>query len=182
MDLRSKERRSPAEVSLADAILDKSKKRTPNQEKFRQAQKYADTASRAARFEENYGKSSIDQLPIHHFHRRGEYVIGTIGESQGETHGPSSFPFQVDVINGVAIDGKRVIRLPGNRRLVIAIRKADCLYQRVRITYLGKLHQKTGGHYEKVYWVESAPLSKEPTTPAGRQELSKAMAEAGGRL
>ena len=176
-----KERRSSVEKALADRLTEQAKKRAPNPEKFRTAKRYADVAAKNPRFEDNYGKSSIDGLPIHHFHRKGEYVIGTIGESQGEVHGPSSFPFQVDVIDGQPIDGHRVIRLPGNRRLAAAIRKADCLYQRIKVTYLGKLNQKTGGHYEKVYLVESAPLGKEPMTKVGRDLLAKASTDAGGR-
>jgi hypothetical protein len=161
-----KHRRSTGEKALADAILEKAKKRTPNKEKFKQAATYAENAERADRFELNYGKSSIDGRPIHHFYKIGENLVGVIGEAQGETHGPSSFPF--------VLDDETVIRVPGNRRLAIAIRKADCLYQRVRITYRGKLHAKTGGHYEKVYLVEAAPLVKERVTPAGRDPLSKA--------
>ncbi len=174
----NKTRRSAAEVALADRLTEQAKKRTPNAEKFRQAKRYADAAEKSPRHEQNFGKSSIDGLPIHHFHRIGEYVIGTVGECQGETHGPSSFPFQVDVIDGEPVEGNRVIRLPGNRRLQIAIRKADCLYQRITVTYKGKLHAKTGGHYEKVYLVEAAPLSKEPMTKAGKDLLAKAAAEA----
>lgn len=169
-ETEKKHRRSAGEKAVADAILEKAKKRTPNTEKFRQAAQYAQNAESADRFELNHGKSSIDGRPIHHFHRIGETLVGTIGEAQGETHGPSSFPFVLD-------DGS-VIRVPGNRRLVLAIRKADCLYQRIRITYKGKLHAKTGGHYEKVYLVESAPLSKEPPTQTSRDLLAKAETEA----
>jgi hypothetical protein len=168
-----KERRSAGEKALADQLTEQAKKRTPNAEKFRQARKYADAATKNPRFEENYGKSSIDGLPIHHFHRKGEFVVGTIGECQGETYGPSSFPFQVDIIDGTPVEGNRVIRLPGNRRLQLAIRKADCLYQRIRVTYRGKLHAKTGGQYEKVYLVEPAPLDKEPMTPAGQAAMDR---------
>jgi len=172
------QRRSAAEVALADRLTEQAKKRTPSAEKFRRAKQYADAAEKSPRHEQNFGKSSIDGLPIHHFHQIGEYVIGTIGECQGETHGPSSYPFLVDNIDGQEITGKPVIRLPGNRRLQMAIRKADCLYQRIKVTYKGKLHAKTGGHYEKVYLVEPAPLGKEPMTKAGQDLLSKAAAEA----
>jgi hypothetical protein len=165
-----KHRRSAGEKALADAILEKAKKRTPNKAKFKQAAMYADNAERADQFELNYGKSSIDGRPIHHFYKIGESLVGVIGEPQGETHGPSSFPFVLD-------DGT-VIRVPGNRRLAIAVRKADCLYQRIRITYMGKLYAKTGGHYEKVYLVEAAPLDKERVTPAGRDVLVKAEGKA----
>jgi len=151
-DEEAKRRRSAGEKALADAILDKSRKKTPNKEKFKLAANYTENAEKADRFELNYGKSSIDGRPIHHFYKIGESLVGVIGEAQGETYGPSSFPFVLD-------DGT-VIRVPGNRRLAIAIRKADCLYQRIRITYKGKLHAKTGGHYEKVYLVEAAPISK----------------------
>lgn len=148
-----KHRRSVGEKALCEGILYKARYKTPNKEKFKLAAKYAENAEKADRFELNYSKSSIDGRPIHHFHKIGESLVGVIGEAQGETHGPSSFPFVLD-------DGS-VIRVPGNRRLAIAIKKADCLYQRIRITYKGKLHSKVGGHYEKVYLVEAAPLSKE---------------------
>ena len=149
-----KRRRSAAEVAAANDLDQKSKSRVPDPQKFRQAKAYSDAAAKSPWFEDNYHKSSIDGLSIHHFHQRGETLVGIIGEWEGESHGPSSARFKLD-------DG-RVIRVPGNRRLLIAVRKADAMYQRVKITYLGKKNQKTGGHYEKVYLVEAAPLGKEP--------------------
>jgi hypothetical protein len=180
----TKRRRSPGGVATTERLIEPSKVRAPDPEKFRRARQYSDTAEQNKRFEENYGKSSIDGRTIHHFHRKGEFVIGIIGEAQGETYGPSSFPFELHTIcNGQggeyqSFEPPRMIRLPGNRRLAIAVRKADCLYQRIKVTYKGKLHAKVGGHYEKVYLVEEAPLSKEPATPAGRALVEKAVADA----
>ena len=176
---RVKQRRSPAEIELAGKLQERSKKRTPDNAKFDKAKRYAEASVKSPRFEENFGQSSIDHLPVHYFRAKGEYVVGIIGEAQGESYGPSTYPFQVDIINGQAIDGDRVIRLPGNRRLARAIVKADCLYQRIKITYLGKLFAKAGGHYEKVYRIEAAPLSKEPMTPEGQRVLVEAAREAG---
>jgi hypothetical protein len=176
------QRRSGHEKALAEHLTEQAKKKVPNAEKFRQAKMYARQATRSQTFEDNYGKSSIDGLPIHHFYQKGEFVIGIIGESQGEIHGPSSYPFQIDLLhsppNHIVFSPPRIIRLPGNRRLAAAIRKADCLYQRIKVTYLGKKYQKLGGWYEKVYLVESAPLDKEPMTQEGRELLAKAAAEA----
>lgn len=179
-------RQTPADAEFVQRLTDQAKKRTPDPEKFRRAKAYSDAAEKNQRFEDHYNRSSIDGRPIHHFHHKGEYVIGCLGECQGETFGPSSFPFALDVKGQTGgdreeFDPPRAIRLPGNRRLAAAIRKADALYQRIKITYLGKLHAKTGGHYEKVYRIEPAPLSQEPMPAAGKSLLAKAAAEAASR-
>jgi hypothetical protein len=161
------------EKAFVTGLKEKAAKRTPNPQKFKQAKRYTDTSAQSDRFENLYGKSSIDGRPIHHFHYRGEFVVGILGECEGEIYGPSSYPFALDTYSGSrgaveTYDPPNAIRLPGNRRLVVAIHKADALYQRVKITYLGKLYAKTRRYYEKVFRIEAAPLDKEPTTPAGR--------------
>jgi hypothetical protein len=167
-------RRSPGEKALAEEIAQKAKKRKPpSAEKFRKAKRYCEAAQKSDRFEFRRSRSSVDGLPIHYFRTPGETLTGIIGEPQAEVWGPSSYPFLLD-------DG-RLIRVPGNRRLALAIRKADALFQRIKITFKGKLWTKTFGHCEKVYLVELVPLGKEPMTQAERDTLAHVIQEAEGK-
>ncbi len=163
-------RRSPAEKKLAEEITAQAKTKRPDPAKFARAKRYAEEATRSQRFEYNRLQSTHDGLPIHYFHDVGESVVGILGEPSQEMWKGWTYPLVQD-------DG-RVIRLPGNRRLLKAIDKADAIGQRVKITYKGKLFTRYGGHYEKVYLLELAPLAQEPMTPAGRELLQAAAAEA----
>ena len=161
-----KHRRSSIEVAAAADLAAKSRKRVPDPAKFRAAAKYTEATEKSPSFEDGYHKSAIDGLPIQHFYVPGDYMLGILGDWEGETHGPSSARFLVEQmqIRGIVsqFDPPRVMRVPGNRRLAVAVRRADCLYQRIKITYRGKKRQKNQLFYEKVYLVQSAPLSKEP--------------------
>ena len=70
-----------------------------------------------------------------------------------------------------------VVCVPGNRRLVKAFRTSKAFFQRITITYLGKLN-KSHSHYEKVYSVELSPPDKEGVGKVGREILAKASADA----
>jgi hypothetical protein len=145
-----KGRRSPAEKTLADGILAKAAKYTPDPAAFASAKAYAEVTQKSKRFEQQ--NRTAGGLLIQRFRKPGEQITGVLGECNGTTGlGESTYPIVQD-------DGS-VVCVPGNRRLVRAFRKAKCKFQRIRITYQGKLY--TGnGRYEKVYLVESAKESK----------------------
>jgi hypothetical protein len=165
-----KQRRSPAEKKLADEILSQVKA-GGDEVKFKAAQRYTNAAMKSERFEFSRLRSAHDGLPIRYFRTPGESLTGFLGPPAQEIWKGSTYPLVLD-------DG-RVIRLPGNRRLKLAIEKADCLYQRITITYVGKLFTRFGGHYEKVYRIDAAPFSGEKTTAAGAEAVARAMASAG---
>jgi hypothetical protein len=143
-------KRVPKETETADEILAKATTRKPNPEKFARVQEHVDAAVASDRFEFSRTKSCVDGLPIHYFRTVGESVTGVLASPESELWKGVTYKLVQD-------DGA-VIRLPGNRRLNKAIKTADCLYQRVTITYLGKLYTRFGGHYEKVYTIVPAPL------------------------
>jgi len=140
------QRRSTKEKELSDHIQDVSKSRTAhNKEAAARAEKYARAAMGSKRFESIRNKSKIDGLHIHRFRQSGETVEGILGEKRSEWWGESTIP--------LVLDSGRIILLPGNKRLLKSIKKADATFRRCKITYTGKLF--TGlGHYEKVYLVE----------------------------
>ena len=167
-ETKRRRRRTPAEKQTAESVLAAAQGKQANAEKFERAKRYADKAKTSKRFEHLRYKSQVDGIRIHRFHRVGECLIGTLGEVQREWWGESTYPLVLD-------DGS-VIRVPGNRRLQLAIRKADAVHVRVKITYEGKLYT-SGGHYQKVYTVEHWP-EKNDATPQGRRQLARAMREA----
>jgi hypothetical protein len=156
------QRRTRAEIELAERIEALAKKKKPNPAAFGRAARASAAAKRSPRYEYNRGFSVIDQLPIRYFHKRGDSVVGVLGEPGQELWFGSTYPLKLD-------DG-RVIRLPSNRLLHKRIQEADAIGVRVKITYDGKLYYRYGGHYQKAYTIElldgHAPTGGEPTVAA----------------
>lgn len=142
--------------------------RRANPAKFTRANRRTDAAKKSDRFEWNRSKSTIDGITIHYFRVRGESVTGILCAPQ--------FELWKGVTYKLVLDDDTILRLPGNRQLNKLIKDADCLYQRVTITYEGKLWRQSH-HYEKVYTLSPAPLSNEPMTAAGKSVLARAVAE-----
>jgi len=152
-----------------EEVRKKAAKRKLDPAKLKKVAKYTDAAEKNPRFEFSRGKSAVDGLPIHYFRTPGEFVVGVLCAPDQE--------LWKGVTYRLVQDDDTIIRLPGNRRLTKAIEKADALYTRVKITYVGKLNTKWGGHYEKVYRIEDAP--KDHTlSVAGRKLIEQAAAEA----
>jgi hypothetical protein len=168
---KPKEAKTPAAESVAQ-IKAKAATRKPDANRFRRAARYADAAMQSDRYELSRSKSSVDGLKIHYFRVEGESVTGILAEPERELWKGVTYRLVQD-------DGT-VVRLPGNKRLTKAIEKADAIYQRVKITYHGKLYTRFGGHYEKVYTLEAAPLDHD-LGPKGRELLGKAAADAKAR-
>jgi len=167
---------SPTAQDIAAEILKTAQNATPNQTAFDRAAKLTQAAKRSNRF--NYDRMVVPGAPIYYFHQPGETLIGTLGQSQrGQIlRGSVTWEYLVPIV----LDSGELRYLPNNRRLRKAIQLADCLFQRVRITYEGRL-ATAHGHYEKVYTVEPAPLGKDGVGPAGREILASAAAEASGK-
>jgi hypothetical protein len=162
-------RRSAAETKTARGILAAAKQAPPaSKAKFLAAKRYADAAVSSQRHESHYSHSSVDQTPIKYFYQTGDSIVGVLGECQAEAYQASSYP--------LLLDSGRICRVPGNRRLRLAIQKADAIGQRVRITYQGKLYKKAG-HYEKCYTIELAPLDKEPPDRPPGDQVTKLVHE-----
>lgn len=145
------------------------KKADPN--KHARAQRLTKAAEKSPRFEYNRGFSVIDQLPIHYFHDRGETLTGILGEPGQEIWHGSTYP--------LLLDSGRVVRLPGNKNLSKLIQAGDYIGLRVTIEYRGKKYIRYGGHYEKIYKIELAPLV-EPRAPMS-ETAAKAFAEAAAK-
>lgn len=157
---------SPAEIR---ALAAKTK---PNLDKFRRANRRTEAAKKSDRYEWNRSKSTVDGRIIHYFRVRGESVTGILC--------PPECELWKGVTYKMSLDDDTMIRLPGNRQLNKLIKDADCLYQRVTITYEGKIW-RASHHYEKVYTLSPAPLNAElmlTATAAGSAVLGQAMAEA----
>jgi hypothetical protein len=164
-----KAERQPESV---EDVRKKAAKRKLDPARLAKVAKVAAAATNNPRFEFSRSKSAVDGLPIHYFRVAGESVVGIL------------CPPDQEIWKGVTYklvqDDDTIVRLPGNRRLTKAIEKADALYCRVKITYLGKLNTKFGGHYEKVYTIEQAP--KDHTlSVSGRRLIEQAAAEAKAR-
>lgn len=164
-------RRTKAEIELADKIAKLAAKKKPDPNKMARAARMTAAAKKSPRFEYNRGFSVIDDLPIHYFHDRGESVVGILGEPGEEMWRGSTYP--------LVLDTGRIIRLPGNRLLHKAIQTGDFVGQRVKITYEGKHYYRYGGHYQKVYSVELAPIT-DPRAPMSKT-AAKAFAEAAAK-
>jgi hypothetical protein len=163
-DARTKAKRTPAEKKLADPLLIESVVHEPDPNAFARAAKYADAAEKSRHYERTRLRSTIDNLPIHYFHKIGESITGILGEPQGELWMASTYP--------LALDDGTVVRLPGNRRLMRAIQLAKCIGQRITIIYRGKLY-RPGGHYEKIYRLEPAPWTLKEAEQAKERRVGE---------
>lgn len=147
----ARKKKTRPETETADQIRRKAHTRKPaSPAKFKRHAERLQAVTESDRFEFSRGKSCVDGRPIHYFRTVGESVTGILAEPESELWKGVTYKLVKD-------DGT-IIRLPGNRRLNKAIKTTDCLYQRVRITYKGKLYTRFGGHYEKVYSIELLPL------------------------
>jgi len=145
-----KRRRTPAEKQLADKILAEGSNHPPDSQAAAQAKAYADATVASKRFESH--NRTPEGYTIHRFHVEGESLAGVLGECNGQSgYGESTYP--------IVLDDGSIVCVAGNRRLVKAFKRGKFTFQRIRITYKGRLHTH-GGHYEKVYLVEPAPIGK----------------------
>lgn len=176
MGAEVKTKREPTAADIAAEILKTAQNAKPNQTAFDRAAKFTRAAKKSPRF--NYDRMVVPGAPIYYFQRPGETLTGTLGQSQrGQIlRGSVTWEYLVPIV----LDSGELRYLPNNRRLRKAIELADCLFQRVKITYEGKL-ATAHGHYEKVYTVEAAPLGKDGVGPAGREILASAAKEAKSR-
>lgn len=173
--------KKPAVPDTPEEILGEAAKHKPDPKRFARAAKRTNAAVRAETFEWNRSLSTIDRRPIHYFRVKGESITGILCAGETELWKGTTYKCLCDRIDipcrpAEVLDPPQIIRLPGNRLLQKAIADADCLYQRVKITYMGKRF-KTSRHYEKVYRVESSPASHDVGT-TGRDLIAKAAAEA----
>jgi hypothetical protein len=164
---------TPLEADLAKTILDLAKKKKPDKAKFAKARKQTAAQMEDPLYEYNRFYSLIDQLPIHYFHEYDQQVTGIVGEPGGDVWGGHTYPLVRD-------DG-RVIRLPANRDLVSKIKQASAVGIHVTITYKGKQYYRKGGHYQKLYDLEVAPLPKEPDPAGVKDETPIAIDQKGAR-
>jgi predicted DNA-binding protein len=141
-------RRTKAEIELAeklDALAKVTGRKAPDAAKVARAKKLSAAAKKSPRFEGSRGYSSIDQLPIHYFHRRGETITGVLGEHQQEIFMACTYP--------VKLDTGRVVRIVAHRRLRQLVETGKYIGRKVTITYEGKM-DTWGGHHEKVYSID----------------------------
>lgn len=181
---KAKEAKTPAGPDTVEAIRAEAAKHKPDPKRFARAAKRSDAAVRAETFEWNRSISSVDRRPIHYFRVKNESVTGILCQADAELWKGHTYKFCCERIDVPCrppeiLEPPQIIRLPGNRLLTKTIADADCLWQRVKITYLGKRF-KTSRHYEKIYRVEPAPESHD-VGKAGRELLAKAAADAKAR-
>jgi len=171
---QGEQRERPTEKQIVKQIREHAERTGPDPVKFAAGVRYSQASKRSRRF--NYDRRTADGAIIHYFHTPGEYLIGVLGESQ-KAQIPRGTSASFEYLFPLVLDDDSLVYLPNNKRLRKVIDLAKCLFQRIKITYEGKI-ATSHGHYEKVYTVEPAPLGKEGVGAAGRTILSKAMAEA----
>jgi len=150
-------------------IRELAAKSKPDKAKFRRAMEHSEKCVQAGSFEWNRSKSTVDGLEIHYFRIRGESITGILCPGESELWAGTTYR--------IVLDDDTILRIPGNRQLKRIIKAADCVYQRVTITYLGK-RWLASRHYEKTYQLDAAPLGKAGVGKAGREILAKTAAEA----
>lgn len=167
----SKAKKTPEnKLETVEQIRAKAAAATPDPAKFKRAMRHTEAALVADGYEWNRSKSTVDGLPIHYFRVRGEALTGILGAADYELWKGHTYRLILD-------DGT-VVRLPGNRQLNKLIKASECVYQRITITYLGKLYRHSH-HYEKVYSIVPAP--NEGVGRAGRKLIQQAAAEAAAK-
>ncbi len=152
------ERRSSAEVKLADAIDQLAatlKLQALDRAAAARAHRLTQAGLKSPLFENNRGYSAVDQLPIYYFHTQGDSVTGILGEPQQEPFMASTYPLR--------LESGRVIRIVAHRLLRKIVTTGKYVGRNVTITYLGKKQTRWGGHYEKLYEVKFA--GDKPTDP-----------------
>lgn len=171
---KKKARRRKVAASAAETaatLTAESKRKKADPKKFDRAARYTLVRTQRRSFDWQRGFSSVDAVKIVRLRKEGEQITGILGESQPELWGEATYPLLLD-------DGT-LVRLPANFLLRKVIKLADCIHQRVTITYLGKdFSSPIGGHYKKVFRVDPAPLGKDGVGPKGAEILSQAMRDA----
>ena len=167
---------SPSKSDVVAQILTGAQTAAADPKAFDAAGKYTDAATKSRRFA--YDRRVANGGFIHYFRTPGEKLTGWLGASQrGEViRGSVTWEYLFPLVT----DEGELIYLPNNKRLRKAIEKAKCIFQRITITYEGKL-MTAHGHHEKVYRVEAAPLGKGGVGSRGAEILAKAAKEAAGR-
>lgn len=164
----------PAPAELVAQIRQASEKVAADPAKFASAAKYTAMTTKSKRF--NYDRQAPDGVPIYYFHTQGEQLTGIVGKSQ-RARMSRGIAVSCEYLTPIVLDDDSLFYLPNNKRLKKALEKANAWFQRITITYLGRL-SNAHGHYEKVYSVESAPLGKGGVGSAGRDLLAKAAKDA----
>ena len=167
----------PTPAELVAQIRQASEKVQADPAKFAAAAKYTNMTTKSRRF--NYDRQAPDGVPIYYFHTQGEQLTGVIGKSQ-RARMARGIAVSCEYLTPIVLDDDTLFYLPNNKRLKKAIEKANAWFQRVTVTYLGRL-SNAHGHYEKVYRVEAAPLGKDGVGSRGAEILAKAAKEAAGR-
>jgi len=167
-------RERPTATQIVKQIREHASRTTPDPVKFAAGARYSTATMKSRRF--NYDRRTADGAIIHYFHTPGETLVGVLGESQ-KAQIPRGTSASFEYLFPLVLDDDSLVYLPNNKRLRKVIDKAKCLFQRIKITYEGRL-ATAYGHYEKVYSVEPAPLGKDGVGPAGRELLKKAAADA----
>jgi len=168
---RTKKPPTPAEVIAG--IRATAAEVRPDPKKFKAAGKHTEKLTSSKDF--NWDRKAPDGVAVHYFHTIGESLTGVIGQSQRASFMRGK---RVDFehLIPIVLDDDALLYLPNNKHLREIIKKADCWFQRVTVTYLGK-KPTSHGHYIKVYSVEPAPLGKDGVGKAGRRVVAQAAAE-----
>jgi hypothetical protein len=166
---------TPAEVVAA--IRETSRNVEPDPKAFKAAADHTEKYTKAKDF--NWDRKAPDGVAVYYFHRIGETLTGVLGQSQ-RCSMLRGVRMDYEHLHPLVLDDDQLVYLPNNKHLRECIKKANCLFQRVTITYLGK-KPTAHGHYVKVYSVEPAPLGKDGVGKDGHRVLAQAAAEAKGK-
>lgn len=162
-----KGKKPPAAETPAE-IRAKAARQKPDPTAFAKAARYAANAKASKRFAGRL--VTPEGYAIFRFRKEGDTLTGIVGECNGQMgYGASTYI--------VVLDDGSCVAIIGHRRLVKALHLAKCKYQRVTITFEGKIYNSFR-HYEMVYTVTPAPLQDAPMTAAGRKLIEQAAAEA----
>ena len=123
----------------------------------------------------NYHLTAADGVPVRYFHHIGESITGIIGASQRAVMNRGVVTNHEYLVPIVDDDGQ-LFYLPNNKHLRELLKAACCWFQRVTITYRGKI-RTNNGHHRKVYEVTPAPLGKNGVGSKGRDILAKVAGE-----
>ena len=154
--VKKRTKKAPSQAEVIAAIRQTAKSVKPNPKKFKAAADLTAKYTEAQDF--NWDRKAPDGVAVYYFHRIGETLTGVLGQPQ-----------RCSIMRGVRVDDEHLtplvldddtlVYLPNNKHLRRVIKKADCQFQRVSITYEGK-KPTAHGHYVKIYSVVPAPLGK----------------------
>jgi hypothetical protein len=156
-------RKQTATSETPAQIRARAAKAKPDAAAFAKAARYAANAKASKRFAGHL--VTPEGYPIFRFRKEGDTLTGIVGQCNGQMgYGASTYP--------VVLDDGSCVHIIGHRRLVKALHLAKCRYQRITITFEGKIYNSMR-HYEMVYTVTPAPLVPDP-----RASMSPAAAKA----